>query len=141
MASIPACWLSSTETLPYLHSMQGCSFRVAVEKGPATIPEVNWGTCDAIARHHLCFRHTSNSSVVNADTMVSADSPARPPCCHMQAVSYAIKMLQTCSPVSQCIQDGQLSKAQQLLERANSQWHPASKLAAEISRCCCLPFQ
>ena len=120
-----------------MHSMQGC--RPAIEKGPVTSPEVIWGTCGSVAQHQLCFRHTSSSSTMNADTMVSADSTARPPCCHMQAVSHATKMLQTCSPISQCIQDGQLSKAQQMLERANSQWRPASKPASEISRCCCLP--
>lgn len=75
---------------------------------------------------------------MNGDTIVSADSRAKPPCRHMQAVSYATKMLQTCSPISQCIQDGQLSKAQQLLESANSQWHPASQSASEIIRCCSL---
>ena len=77
---------------------------------------------------------------MNADTMVSANSRARPPCCHMQAVSFATKMLQTCSPISQCIQDGQLFKAQQLLERANSQWHPASQSPSEMSRCCSFHF-
>ena len=62
----------------------------------------------------------------------------------MQAVSFAAKMLQTCSPISQCILDGQLSKAQQMLERANRLWHPASKSTQEINRClhsppfCCM---
>ncbi|KAL3133292.1 hypothetical protein ABBQ38_007172 [Trebouxia sp. C0009 RCD-2024] len=52
----------------------------------------------------------------------------------LQAVSFAAKMLQSCSPISQCILDGQLSKAQQMLERANRLWQPASKPAQEISR-------
>lgn len=79
-----------------------------------------------------------SSSAMNADTMASADSRREPPGCCMQAVSYAMKMLQACSPISQCILDGQLSKAQQLLEKANSQWHPASKSASQLGRCCSL---
>lgn len=71
--------------------------------------------------------------------LFSADSTDRSLPCPMQAVSFAAKMLQSCSPISQCILDGQLSKAQQMLERANRLWQPASKPAQEISRCCSPP--
>ncbi|KAA6419827.1 MAG: putative exocyst complex component 6-like [Trebouxia sp. A1-2] len=40
----------------------------------------------------------------------------------VQAVAYASKMLRTCSTISNCILTGNLSKAQQLLERTTLQW-------------------
>ena len=71
-----------------------------------------------------------------AVTLSRPPSRAESTCLPMQAVTYAVKMLQMCSSISKCILDGQLSKAQQLLERANSQWQSAGKLAADVLRYC-----
>ena len=53
----------------------------------------------------------------------------------MQAVSYATKMLRTCSIISNCILSGNLSKAQQLLERTTLQWSLQGSTGLDPPRC------
>lgn len=119
-----------------LHCTQHASLHALPRESLAINPQLNWGACRSHVQCQACCRPPSNSSAMNAESVVSA--ACTPPGCYMQAVSYAMKMLQACSPIRQCIVDGQLSKAQQLLEKASSQWHPASKSASELGRCCSL---